>query len=162
MRLFVEIFRAWGDFKGSMRRQISSNPREAKLLAFAMLAGLFGFLARVPIEMLELENGVDSIPILWSLLVSGLFFAPLFFYLIAGLSGLFLRIFGQKVDYKDMRLAFFWTLLVSAPLMFLTSLTSWPVFAELQTVATISKAIGFIAFLYIWYSMVTVVIANKI
>ena len=161
MRLILDMINAWGGLRASMSRQIAANPREAKLLAYAMLAGVLGFVARVPGALLQDRQSDDFAPILWSLFVSGVFFAPLFFYLIAALSALALRFLGRKVAYRDMRLALFWALLVSTPILFATTLAALPLAQAGGGILQVVRIAGLLFFAYVWWCMVTVVVARK-
>ncbi|WP_299983277.1 YIP1 family protein [uncultured Ruegeria sp.] len=108
-----------------MRRLLDMGPREDRALAFVMAFCIVGFIAQLPslarrahIEGLELNM------LMGGALLGSVFILPLFFYLLAWLSYLIARMFRGGGDSYGARLALFWALLASAPLVLLNGLVA--------------------------------------
>lgn len=120
------------DLVGSLRapRQVirglaAAGPREPWLLMVLMLACVLVFVAQWP--RLARDAHLDpSIPLdarLAGALFAWVFLAPLFFYAMAGLLALALRLVA-RVSGAGVRLALFWALLVASPVMLLQGLVA--------------------------------------
>lgn len=108
-----------------MRRLLAAGPREDRALAILMGACLLVFIAQWPaisrrahLEDLELNA------LLAGALFGWLFIAPLGLYLLAALSHLVAKAFGGKGGWYGARLALFWSLLASTPLILLNGLVA--------------------------------------
>lgn len=108
-----------------MRRLLAAGPREDRALAILMGACLLVFIAQWPaisrrahLEELELNA------LLAGALFGWLFIAPLGLYLLAALSHLVAKLFGGKGGWYGARLALFWSLLASTPLILLNGLVA--------------------------------------
>lgn len=108
-----------------MRRLLAAGPREDRALAILMGACLLVFIAQWPaisrrahLEDLELNA------LLAGALFGWLFIAPLGLYLLAALSHLVAKLFGGKGGWYGARLALFWSLLASTPLILLNGLVA--------------------------------------
>ncbi|MGV6850008.1 MAG: YIP1 family protein [Marinibacterium sp.] len=99
-------------------RLLEMGPREDRALAILMGFCLLGFVAQLPRLSREAHLGDTPLDALMGgALMGWLFLAPLLFYLIAALSHLAARAFGGKGTWFGARLALFWALLASAPMM---------------------------------------------
>ncbi|MHA3915030.1 hypothetical protein [Halovulum sp. GXIMD14793] len=162
--LVTDAFRAWGGFGASMRHQIALQPKEARILAYGLIACVVGFLASVP-DALEQASGLteeDAIPaVLIGRLFGALFFAPLFFYAVAAISGWIARLAGLDVSYYHMRLALFWSLLVATPVLVVVRLAG--LFAEGAhgDFRMAVYIIGFAVFCIVWGCMISAASSQK-
>lgn len=108
-----------------MRRLLDMGPREDRALAFVMAFCLVAFVAQMPglarrahIEGLELNM------LLGGALLGTVFILPLFFYILALVSHWAARLVGGHGTPFGARLALFWALLASAPLVLLNGLVA--------------------------------------
>ncbi|MEZ7812666.1 MAG: YIP1 family protein [Paracoccaceae bacterium] len=142
-------------------RKLAEGPREDRALALVMGSCALLFVARFPIDA-RLAAEFPEIPLdarLTGGLFSLLFIAPLFFYLLAGFSGLLLRVFGGPKSFYGPRLALFWALLCTAPLMMLQGILSG--FIGSGVITSAFGLVVFIAFLYIWLMGLIEVMAEQ-
>lgn len=119
----VETYRAP---RRVIRRQLAGPESEGRALVYLMIACLLIFVSQWP--RLAREAFVDpSVPLearIGGALMAWIFIAPLFFYLLAGLSHLTARAFGSGGTGYGARLALFWALLAVSPLWLLYGLVS--------------------------------------
>ncbi len=108
-----------------MRRLLDMGPREDRALAFVMAFCIIGFIAQMPslARRAHLE-GAELNMLMGGALLGSVFILPLFFYLLAWLSHLAARMFGGGGTSYGARLALFWALLASAPLVLLNGLVA--------------------------------------
>lgn len=150
--LVAAVIAAWPNFRQSTALQLAAPKSEARLLAYIYIASFLGFVASIPeVAALSIETDNTLIQLLFGRLFSALFFAPLFFYLIAGLGHFLLARIGGKGSYYDARLALFWALLVATPLLLVLALVRafLPLVASFDLHMLIS-ATGFGGFSWIW------------
>lgn len=108
-----------------VRRLLAQGPREDRALIYLMLGCLMVFVAQTPRLAREAHvTGAELRMLMGATLMAWLFIAPLVFYVLAGLSALVLRLFRAGVSGFGARLALFWALLASSPLMLLWGLTA--------------------------------------
>lgn len=134
-----------------IRRRLHDGPREDRNLIYLMIACLFFFVAQTP--RLARESFIDGSELnmlLGAALMAWLFIAPLMFYALAGLSQLVLKLLRGNPTGHGTRLALFWALLASSPLVLLHGLTAGFVGPglELQIVGLVWLCI----FLWFWIS----------
>ncbi len=149
MSLLREVAGAYGDLTGSMQRQLEARPREARLLAYAFLIGLTGFVAGLPAAVeqarsLDVEDAL--VAVLTGRLFGAIFLLPLFLYALALTLRGAARVLGGQGSGYDTRLALFWALVLSLPLVVFAG----PLAAALP--AGIAAALpGLVAFgLFLW------------
>lgn len=108
-----------------MRRLAAMGRREDRALAFLIAFCLLGFVAQLPglARRAHLE-GQDLSMLMGGALLGSLFLLPLLLYALAGLSHLALRLFGWAGTGFGARLALFWALLASTPLVLLNGLVA--------------------------------------
>ncbi|MFE3837031.1 YIP1 family protein [Pseudogemmobacter sonorensis] len=132
MSITSEIFQTWRHPAQAMARRLAQGPREDRAIAVLMGACLLAFVAQWPRLAREAHfnglSGQPGLPDLQALmginLFALLFIAPLALYAVAGLSQLLLRLFGVRVSGYGARIALFWALLATAPLMLLQGLVA--------------------------------------
>ncbi|MGR3802308.1 YIP1 family protein [Marinibacterium profundimaris] len=106
-------------------RLLDMGPREDRALVFLMLFCALGFVAQLPRLSREAYLQEQELNMLMGgALLGWVFLAPLMFYGIAALSHLVAKIFGGKGQWYGARIALFWALLASAPLMLLHGLVA--------------------------------------
>ncbi|MEM1005126.1 MAG: YIP1 family protein [Pseudomonadota bacterium] len=108
-----------------MRRLLDMGPREDRALIFVMAFCAVSFIAQMPslARRAHLE-GVELNMLLGGALMGSLFILPLFFYLLAMVAHWAARLAGGRGTAYGSRLALFWALLASAPLVLLNGLVA--------------------------------------
>ena len=108
-----------------VRRLLDAGPREDRALAYLMAGCVVVFVAQLPRLAREAHlTGQDLDMLMGATLMSWVFIAPLALYVLAGLSHLMARLVGGKGTGYGARLALFWALLASSPLMLLNGLVA--------------------------------------
>lgn len=155
MAVSQNMFRTWRNPRKVMRELLAQGQREDRLIGYVMAACLMIYVAQWPrlkrAEQFEQYGGDGasdfqmnagiaffSIMIVW----------PLALYAIAAISRLVARLFGGKGSSFGARLALFWTLLATTPVLLLHGLTVGFLGAGIQ--ANIVGAIWATLFLSIW------------
>ncbi len=108
-----------------MRRLLKLGQREDRALAILMAGCGLLFVARWP--ALARQSHLDGSDLNMSLggaLLATLFILPLFLYAFAGVSHVVARALGGKGNYYGARLALFWALLASGPIVLLHGLVA--------------------------------------
>jgi len=134
-----------------MRRLLKMGPREDRALAILMAACAVVFIAQLPRLSREAHlTGQELNPLLGGTLMAWIFLAPLLFYTLALISHVLLRLFDGKCDGFATRIALFWALLASSPLILLHGLVAGFIGPgiELKIVGALWLAI----FLWFWLS----------
>ncbi|WP_050602503.1 YIP1 family protein [Ruegeria sp. 6PALISEP08] len=108
-----------------VRRLLDLGPREDRALVFVMGFCIVAFIAQMPglSRQAHLE-GVELNMLLGGALLGTVFILPLFFYTLALVSHWAARLVGGKGTAYGARLALFWALLSSAPLVLLNGLVA--------------------------------------
>lgn len=108
-----------------MRRMLSMGQREDRAIAIVMAGCAVIFAAQLPRLAREAHlTGEELNPMLGASLLAWVFIAPLMLYALAALSHLVARLFGGRGTWFDARLALFWAVLASSPLMLLNGLVA--------------------------------------
>ncbi|WP_037227338.1 hypothetical protein [Roseobacter sp. GAI101] len=134
-----------------VRRLLGQGTREDRNLIYLMVACLIFFVAQTPRLAREaFISGTDLNMLLGGTLLAWLFIAPLIFYVLAAGTQIILRVLRGNVTGFNTRLALFWALLASSPLVLLHGLTAGFVGPgiELQIVGLIWLCV----FLWFWIS----------
>ena len=134
-----------------VRRLLGQGTREDRNLIYLMVACLIFFVAQTPRLAREaFISGTDLNMLLGGTLLAWLFIAPLIFYVMAAGTQIILRVLRGNVTGFNTRLALFWALLASSPLVLLHGLTAGFVGPgiELQIVGLIWLCV----FLWFWIS----------
>lgn len=96
------------------------GPREDRALAILMGGCVLVFIAQLPRLSREAHlTGQELNMLMGGALMAWIFVAPLLLYILAGLSHLVARLLGGQGDWYGARLALFWALLASSPLLLL-------------------------------------------
>ena len=108
-----------------VRRLLGPGPREDRNLVYLMVACLIFFVAQTPRLAREAHvNGTELDMLLGATLLAWLFIAPLIFYMLAAGTQIILRVMRGRPSGYGTRLALFWALLASSPLVLLHGLTA--------------------------------------
>lgn len=108
-----------------MRRLLDMGQREDRALAFLMSACAIVFVAQLPRLAREAHlTGQELDMLMGGTLLAWLMIAPLMFYALAGLSHLVAKLLGGQGTWYGARLALFWSLLSSTPVMLLHGLVA--------------------------------------
>lgn len=108
-----------------IRRLLSMGPREDRALAILMAGCAVMFIAQWPILARKAYlTEQDLNPLLGGALLAWTVIAPLIFYGVALLSHWIARIFGARGTAFGARLALFWALLASSPIVLLRGLVA--------------------------------------
>ncbi|MFY9209908.1 MAG: YIP1 family protein [Aestuariivita sp.] len=106
-----------------MRRLLAMGAREDRALAFLMGFCVIAFIAQLPRLSREAHlQGQDLSMMMAGALMGSVFILPLVLYLIAGISHLVRRALGRASTGYSARLALFWSLLASTPILLLYGL----------------------------------------
>lgn len=134
-----------------VQRLLLAGNREDRALALLMAFCVIAFVAQMPRLSRQAHlTGGDLNDLMVPTLYACLFFLPLLFYVLAGLSQLVARVLGGQGDGYGARLALFWALLAASPLVLLHGMVAGFVGPGpgLQAVGLIWLAV----FLWFWIS----------
>ena len=131
-----------------MRRLLAEGVREDRALIYLMVGCLMVFVAQTPRLAREaFETGENLQMLMGASLMAWLFMAPLILYALGALTYLVARTLRSKITNYGARLALFWALLASCPLMLLWGLTAGFIGPGVQM-----TTVGFIWFvLFMWF-----------
>lgn len=108
-----------------VRRLLGQGLREDRALVYLMLGCLMVFVAQAPRLARQAHLTGEELPmLLGATLLAWLFIAPLIFYVLATVAHLVARALGGKQSPFGARIALFWALLASSPLILLWGLTA--------------------------------------
>ena len=106
-------------------RLLQAGRREDRALAILMAFCVLMFVAQMPRLSREAHlSGQELNMMLGGALMAWVFLAPLLLYIVAAVSHLLAKAFGGKGDWYGARLALFWALLASTPLLLLHGLVA--------------------------------------
>lgn len=132
-----------------MRRLLGQGPREDRALIYLMIGCLMVFVAQTPrLARQAYVTGEDLGMLMGGTLMAWLFIAPLILYALAGISQLLARLSGKGPGGFGARLALFWALLASSPIMLLWGLTAGFVGPGLEL--NFVGVVWFAVFLWFW------------
>lgn len=132
-----------------MTQILDLGPREDRALAYLMAACLLMFIAQLPKLARQAHlTGEDLNMLMGGSLMGLVFVAPLLFYALAWLSHLVARAVGGKGTFYSARMALFWALLASSPLILLHGLVAGFIGPGLQM--QIVGLVWFGVFLWFW------------
>lgn len=108
-----------------MRRLLTMGEREDRVLAIAMGACVLMFIAQMPKLSRDAHlSGQELNMLLGGALMAWLIFAPLLLYALAAVSHMVAKLIGGKGTWFGARLALFWALLASTPVVLLWGLVA--------------------------------------
>ena len=118
------IFEAYKSLSLSYFYQRNSCIRERDLLILAFTGTLVLFLANVPVQIAKTVSEADTDVTMHIAMLGfiSIFFMPLFLYFLSSLLFGVFKVFKGKSSFYELRLAFFWSINVAAPLLVLNGL----------------------------------------
>lgn len=132
-----------------VRRLLDMGPNEGRALAILIAACLVVFVSQWPPLARQAHfEGRDVQPLLGGALMAWLFVAPLLLYGLAALSHLVARALGGRGGWFGARLALFWALMASSPLILLHGLVKG--FVGEGPGLQIVGLLWFLAFTWFW------------
>ena len=151
MAVINDIAATYRGPRGVLRRLLAAGQREDRALAILMGGCVLVFLAQWPVLSRQAHlEGSELQPLIGGSLMAWLFIAPLLLYVLAALAHWGALILGGKGDHYGARIALFWALLASSPLILLHGLV-----AGFIGPGAGQQAVGFIwfvCFLWFWIS----------
>ncbi|SHK10867.1 hypothetical protein SAMN05444000_11930 [Shimia gijangensis] len=151
MSVIGDMLSSYGGPHKVVARHLAMGPREDRALAILMAGCVLLFVSSWPYNARVAHfEGVDIGPLIGGSLFGLLFLAPLGFYLIAAIVSLVLGLFGWTGGAYASRLALFWALLASSPLILLHGLTRGFLGPGMQE--QIVGLIWFVVFMWFWMS----------
>lgn len=147
MAVTTDIVRTWRGPRTVMRDLLDQGRREDRAVAYLMISCLIIFVSRLPAIQFEVMQGQGDFQRDASYAFMGLMmFMPLLLYAVAALLHLIGKVFRGKGTFYSARLALFWSLLASTPVLLLYGLVRGLIGPGLQ--ADIVGAIWTIGFLW--------------
>ncbi|WP_293450762.1 YIP1 family protein [Planktotalea sp.] len=135
----------------AIARILSTGQREDRALMILMSACLIAFIARWPALARQAHiSGEDLNMLLGGALLAWLFIAPLALYAIGAFTRIVAKVLRGKGNWYGARMALFWALLASSPLMLLNGLVEGLIGPGpgLQVVGFL----WFVTFIWFWVS----------
>lgn len=150
MSVTGDILMTWRDARAVIRAKLLQGPREDRALATLLAACLLIFIAELPglARMAHLDPSVPLQARIGGALLATMFLLPLVFYALAGVSYLGLRLQGWRGSAYPARLALFWSLLATGPLVLVAGLVSG--FAGSGVLAQITGLTVLVGFILMW------------
>lgn len=146
-----DIVATYGGPRRVVRRILQAGAREERALVILMAACLVVFVAQWPrLARQAHEQGQELNPLLGGALFAWLFLMPLVLYTLALISHWVLKALGGKGQPYGARIALFWALLASTPVMLLWGLTAG--FVGPGAALTLVGAFWLAIFLWVWLS----------
>ena len=119
---FTAILSAFSDLDASINEQIELRDKESQLLPLLYFTCLILLLS----QLIEVTSQVQEDPylsVITAVVVSYLFFLPIFMYVLGFILHFTLKIFGASSSSFQTRLALFWSLSVSTLVILFVSIT---------------------------------------
>ena len=151
---FTAIISAFSDLDASIDQQFELRDKESQLLPLLYFTCLMLLLS----QLIEVTSQVQKDPylsVITAVVVSYLFFLPIFMYLLGFILHLILKMFGSVSSGFQTRLALFWSLSVSTLIILVVSITKIfisgtielviVVLSELVIVYIFSRNVSFVA-----------------
>jgi hypothetical protein len=160
MAITDDIVETYRRPRAVIRRKLAAGPREDRALAM-----LFGACALIFVSLwpglsraahLDPTQPLDAR--MAGALLGSVFLVPLFAYCLAGISHWTARRFGGNGSYFGARLALFWAMLASAPIMLLQGLAQG--FLASGPILVLIGILVLLIFLYLWLAMLIEVERN--
>lgn len=125
MAVTTDIFATYRGPRRVMRRWLDGGPREDRALAIVMAFCILAFISEMPALARKAHlEGVELNPLLGGALMGAVVILPLLLYGVAAVSRLVARMFGGHGTFFGARIALFWSLLASSPVLLLRGLVA--------------------------------------
>ena len=119
------IFFAYKSFSNSFLSQSQNINNERIVLVYCFLVSLILFLSGLPSQFSKWLKSDQSEPFMALAgisLFTSIFFVPLALYGVAALIHIFAKIFKGRGTFQNVRIALFWSLIVTSPLIIINGL----------------------------------------
>ena len=133
---FTAILLAFSDLDASINEQIELRDKESQLLPLLYFTCLMLLLS----QLIEVTSQVQKDPylsVITAVVVSYLFFLPIFMYLLGFIIHVILKMFGSVSSSFQTRLAVFWSLSVSTLIILVVSITKIFISGTIELVVVI-------------------------
>lgn len=125
MAVITDIIATYRGPRRVMRKMLAAGQREDRALAIVMAFGVIAFVAEMPALARKAHlQGTELNPLLGGALLGAVVILPLLLYVVAAVSRLMARVMGGCGTWYGARLALFWSLLASSPLLLLRGLVA--------------------------------------
>lgn len=150
MSVALDILRTYRAPRSTLRKRIGAHSREDRALAILMGACGIMFISQWPRLAREayLDDTISFDARLAGALFGWLLLAPLFFYVLAWITHLAIKLSGSRANGYETRMSLFWALFAAAPLWLLTGLVAG--FIGQSAALTITGTAAVIAFFAFW------------
>jgi len=157
MPVTADIARTWRAPRAVVRDILDQGRREDRAIAYLLIACFLIFVAQWP-RLSRTAAGFDlppgaEVPEMSRLLayefMAWMMIWPILFYVIAAATHVIAKTIGGQGDWYGARIALFWTMLATVPVLLLHGLTAGFIGPGLQT--NLVGGIWFIAFAVIWF-----------
>ena len=151
---FTAILHSFGDLDSSTREQLEFRNKESQLLPLLYFTCFIMLLS----QLIQVTSEVHEAPylsVITAVVVSYLFFLPIFIYTTSFVIYLALKIFGATSSSFQIRLGVFWSLAITALVILFISIAKIftngttelviVIFSELFIVYVFSRVLGFVA-----------------
>ena len=151
---FTAILSAFSDLDASTCEQIEIRNKESQLLPLLYFTCFMLLLS----QLIQVTSQVQEAPylsVITAVIVSYLFFLPIFIYIISFILHLVLKMFGAISSSFQTRLGVFWSLAISALIILFVSIAKIftngttelviVIFSELVVVYIFSRILGFVS-----------------
>ena len=151
---FTAILSAFSDLDASTGKQIEIRNKESQLLPLLYFTCFMLLLS----QLIQVTSRVQQAPylsVITAVIVSYLFFLPIFMYIISFMLHLVLKMFGALSSSFQTRLGVFWSLSISALIILFVSIAKIfsngttelviVIFSELVVVYIFSRIMGFVS-----------------
>ena len=118
---FISIFLAFSDLDASITEQIGLRKKESQLLPLIYFTCFILLLS----QLIQVTSKIQEAPylsVITAVVVSYLFFLPIFMYVLSYILHLVLKIFGAVSSSFQTRLALFWSLSLSTIIILFASI----------------------------------------
>ena len=123
--LINAILKSYTNFPDAFLRQKKLAEGEKTVLLYAFLSSIFLFMAQLPNQLQNWYSSSTKDPLInfvGVLFFVALFFTPLLLYAVCTIIHVLLKVFGARGSFFDLRLAFFWSLIIAAPALVLAGM----------------------------------------
>lgn len=157
MAVTNDIVRTWRRPRAVIRDLLGQGRREDRAIVYLMISCFLIFVAQWP-RLRRMAEGFEASPwpadmnfegMMTYTFFSAVIVLPLFMYGVAALSHLVAKLFGGKGSWYGARLALFWTLMATSPMVLFYGLVRGLIGPGTQ--ALLVGGIGAAAFVIIWF-----------
>lgn len=151
MPVTTDIVQTYRGPRRVFARLLGMGQREDRALIILMGGCIVAFISRWPALARQAHiEGVELNMLLGGTLMAWIFIAPLVLYGIAALTHILAKALRGRGDWYGARLALFWALLASSPLMLLNGLVAGFIGPGIEM--TLVGALWFVVFMWFWLS----------